>query len=211
MQLKHYSFLLIIIVSLCSCLSSMITGANIIYDRHQVYKKSTDLALAAKVGHAIKTEPSLNCPSNKCFEIAVFHGDVLLLGVVPTPEAKTKATVIAQTVGNYRHLYNFIAIDPQYTYPEYLNDHWITTQIRAKIMANADIDPQPFKIISKNNIVYIMGDVMDYQETAIKDICRTTPYVEKVINLLQVYSLKKQERKMIPNTPTPAFPNTHLE
>lgn len=188
----------------------MITGANIIYDRHQVYKKSTDLTLAAKVGHAIKMEPSLACPSNKCFEIAVFHGDILLLGEVPSLEAKNKATEVVQALGNYRHLYNFIQVDPNYTYPDHLNDHWITTQIRAKIMANADIDPQPFKIISKNNIVYIMGDVMDYQELAIKDICRTTAYVEKVVNLLQVYSLKKQDKK-VPSPPTPAFPDSPQE
>ena len=193
---------------LSSCLSSMMTGANIIYDRHQVYKKSTDLALAAEVGHAIKMDPRLNCPSNRCFEIAVFHGDILLLGVVPNIEAKNRASEIAQALKNYRHLYNFITVNPDYTYPDDLTDHWITTQIRTKIMANADIDPQPFKIISKNKMVYIMGDVLDYQENLIKDICRQTSYVEKVVSLLQVYSLKKQKRQSVPNAPSPNLPGT---
>ena len=208
MRIQYISFIALITLALSSCLSSMMTGANIIYDRHQVYKKSTDLALAAQVGHMIKTEPALNCPSNKCFEIAVFHGDILLLGVVPNIEAKNKATAIIQPLDKYRHFYNFITVDPNYTYPDDLTDHWITTQIRAKIMANADIDPQPFKIISYHKIVYIMGDVLDYQESLIKDICRQTNYVQKVVSLLQVYSLKKQQRQTVPAAPSPSLPNT---
>jgi hypothetical protein len=64
------------------------------------------------VGHALKVEPLLNCPSNKCFEIATFHGDVLVLGTVPSQLEKDKVTQVIQKVGQYRHLYNYVKINP---------------------------------------------------------------------------------------------------
>lgn len=183
------------------------TGANIIYDRHQIYKKSADIALAAKVGHALKMAPELYCPSNKCFEIAVFHGDVLVLGNVPSELEKAKVTELIQKIKNYRRLYNFIQINPKFDDQQQWSDHWITTQIRAKVIANADIDPNPFKIISHQNVVYVMGDVLAYQETLILEICRNISNVEKVVNLLQVYDLKKRERPQLTPPPNPNLPS----
>lgn len=188
------------------CISHVMTGANIIYDRHQIYKKSADITLAAKVGHVIKMNPALNCPSNQCFEVAVFHGDVLVLGTVPSELEKSKVTESIQGFKNYRHLYNFIQIDPQFDYQQEWSDHWITTQIRTKVMANADIDPNPFKIVSHQHIVYILGDVLEDQESLILDICRNIPNVNKVVNLLQVYQLHKRAAKQPAPSTSPTLP-----
>jgi len=175
---------------LSGCLGSVWTGANLFYDRHRVFKKTTDILLAAKIGHAIKLEPILDCPSNRCFEIATFHGDVLLLGEVQTQEQKNKATAITLSLGGYRHLYNYIQVNPQATYETNVNDHWITTKIRSQIVANSDIDPEPFKVITHEQVVYLMGDVLDTQEELIINIAKDTERVQKVVNLLQSYSLK---------------------
>lgn len=202
-------FLLLIISSilLSACISNIWTGANIVYDRHHVYKKFDDIKLAARVGHALKIDPALYCPSNKCFEIAVFHGDVLVLGVVPSEEHKATVQKDVTGVGHYRHFYNLLDVNPNYNYASNYQDHLITTSIRSQVVANADIDPEPFKIISKNNIVYVMGDVMEDQEALIIDVCRKTTYVNKVVNLLQAYELKKHPR-IIPPSSTPPFPNS---
>ncbi len=197
----------ILSILLSACISNAWTGANMIYDRHHLYKKSNDIKLSAKVGHALKIDPELNCPSNKCFEIAVFHGDVLLLGIVPSTVEKDRATQDIQAVSGYRHLYNYLTIDPHSEYPAQLQDHWITTQIRSNILANADIDPDPFKVVSHENIVYLMGDIMDDQEKLVIDVCRQTPYVNKVVNLMQAYTLQNHPRN-IPASPTPQLPNT---
>ena len=177
-------------ILLSACIGNFFTGANLVYDRHHVYKKANDIKLAAQVGHALKLEPSLNCPSNKCFEIAIFHGDVLLLGTVQTDEQKQKASNIVKNLANLRHLYNYINVNPNANYDINWQDSIITTQIRSQIMANSDIDPAPFKVVSYENVVYLMGDVMDDQEVLIKDIARNAKDVVKVVNLLHVYMLK---------------------
>jgi osmotically-inducible protein OsmY len=178
---------------LSACIGNFFTGANLVYDRHHVYKKANDIKLSAQVGHAIKLEPSLNCPSNKCFEIAVFHGHVLLLGTVQTAEQKAKASGLVQQIDNVRHLYNYINVNPNADYDVHWQDSMITTQIRSQIVANSDIDPAPFKVVSYENVVYLMGDVMDDQEPLIVNIARNTQDVVKVVNLLHVYMLKPKK------------------
>ena len=183
------------VMLLSACIGNFFTGANLVYDRHHVYKKAYDIKLAAQVGHALKLEPTLNCPSNKCFEIAVFKGDVLLLGTVQTEDQKQKASDIVKNLEHLQHLYNYINVNPDANYDVNWQDSFITTQIRSQIMANSDIDPGPFKVVSYQNVVYLMGNVMDDQELLIKDIARNTKDVAKVVNLLHVYMLKLKDGK----------------
>lgn len=187
---------------LTACISNVFTGANIIYDRHHIYKKSTDIAIAAQVGHAIRVDPSLDCPSNTCFDISVFHGDVLLLGTVPSQTEKNKAEQLAKQNEQYRNVYNYIDVNPNPMNRNEWLDNWITTKIRSKIIANADIDPDPFKVVSHNQVVYLLGDVMDDQAQLIIDIARNVEHVNKVINLLQTYTLKKNLPKAAPTPPS---------
>lgn len=197
-KLKRTLIVGLLTVLLSGCLGGVWTGANLFYDRHRIFKKTTDITLAAKVGHAIKIEPSLDCPSNRCFEIATFHGDVLLLGEVQTQVQKNKATQIIIALGGYRHLYNYIQVNPQAAYETNVNDHWITTKIRSQVVANSEIDPQPFKVITHDQVVYLMGDVLDTQEELIINIAKDTDRVEKVVDLLQSYSLKHKPKNLEP-------------
>lgn len=192
---------------LSGCLGGMWTGANLFYGRHHVFKKTTDVMIAAKVGHALKLDPLLACPSQYCFEIAVFHGDVLLLGSVDSIEKKQKATEVSQDIAHIRHLYNYIDVTDQMGIDSNMNDHWITTKIRTHVMANSEIDPDPFKIVSHQQVVYILGDVLDDQEKLIIDIAKETDSVKKVVNLTQTYTLTHHPKKMPPKQSfEPRFP-----
>lgn len=196
-------------VLLSGCLGSVWTGANLFYGRHHVFKKTTDMFIAAKVGHAIKLEPILDCPSHHCFEIAVFHGDVLLLGSVDSLEKKQRATEVSEHINHIRHLYNYIDVTKQMGTDANIEDHWITTKIRSQVMANSDIDPDPFKVVSYQQVVYLMGDVLDDQEKLVVDIAKDTDDVKKVVNLTQTYTLTHQPKKAPPTQSfEPRFPQS---
>ena len=196
MQLLKKSVLMFLCLTLTSCIGGVWTGANLFYDRHHVFKKTTDLAIAAQIGHKIKLDPSYACPTNTCFEIAAFHSDLLLLGWVASVENKERITELAKTVTGVRHVYNYISVATQDNPDTRISDAWITTQIRSKVLANADIDPEPFKVVSYQQIVYLLGDVLDNQETLIINIAKDTAYVEKVVDLMQTYTLTHQPKKM---------------
>lgn len=189
--MKKIIFILVIITTalISGCIGSVWTGANLIYDRHTVYKQVEDFQLAANANRALFKDELLKC--SKCtLDLAVLNGDILIAGNLPNAELRHEAQVRLKQLGGYRRLYNQISIRP----PEYstIQDSWITAKIRSKIVADADINPHDFKIVTANHIVYIMGDVIPEQAFKVIQMARETLGVKRVVKIMRYYNLSDQ-------------------
>ncbi len=70
-----------------------------------------------------------------------------------------------------------------------MEDNWITTKIRSKILADSTIDPNDFKVVTADQIVYLMGDVIPEQAAKVIHIARTCTGVKRVVKLFKYYNL----------------------
>ena len=52
--------------------------------------------------------------------------------------------------------------------------------------------------MSHEQVVYLLGDVLDFQEKLIIDIAKDNENVKKVVNLIQTYTLTHQPKKIPP-------------
>jgi osmotically-inducible protein OsmY len=173
---------------LTGCVSNVLTGANLIYDRHNVYKKLSDFQLAAKASHALFHDYVFK--RDDCsVDLAVFNGDILLAGHVPTAELRQEAKQRIVALNGYRRVFNQIDLSSQPA--NNVEDSWITTKIRSRIFADSEIDPHVFKVITSDRRVYLMGDVRPQQAAKVIDIARNTENVERVVKLLKYYNLSK--------------------
>lgn len=184
-------YLALIMIFFCSlvltgCLGSVWTGATLIYDRHNVYKKLNDYQLAAELQKRLFFDRVLKQPGCS-LDLTVINGDVLLTGHVPTKGLKNLVDNRIANYQGYRHFYNFVSINTNAN--SSLNDAWLTAKIRAYIIADSEIDPHSFKIITADKIVYIMGDVRPQQAQRVIDIARSTEGVERVVKLMHYYNL----------------------
>lgn len=183
-------FLLVASVMVLSgCISNIWTGASLIYDRHNVYKKIDDYHLAALAGHALYDDRLFKQPGCS-LDVAVFNNDILLAGHVPTEELRALAERRIRQVSGYRRLFCQIAV--LQTENNSLADSWITTKIRSQILADSSIDPNEFKIITADGIVYVMGDVKPKQARKVLTIASNTSGVIRVVKLLKYYHLSKK-------------------
>ena len=178
----------ILCLSLSACLSDLWTGANIIYDRHSWYKKLDDLQLLSKVKQALHREKRLRCQTCS-IEIAVFKGDVLLVGYVPTQSLRHLADKQMQTVSGKRHYYNELSLTSEVDSSDSVLDSWITAKIRSEILADSSIDPKQFKVVTSDRVVYLMGDVMPEQADKVVMYAREWSEVKRVVKLFQYYKL----------------------
>jgi len=188
---KQGRFIVLIIISLqlTGCLGSLWTGASLIYDRHNIYKKLSDYQLSAQAHQQIFEDRILKQPGCS-LDLAVFNGDVLLAGHVPNAQLRDLARSRLKHLEGYRELFDQIAIinDPQGS----ISDSWITAKIRSKILSNSSIDPKSFKIITTDGIVYIMGDVRPAEAKMVIDYARNTSGVIRVVKLLRYYNLSEK-------------------
>ncbi|WP_028372476.1 BON domain-containing protein [Legionella lansingensis] len=190
---KQGSMILALSISvmlLTGCLSNVWTGAMLVYDRHNVYKKVNDYQLSANAHHEL-FEDNLFEQEGCALEVAIFNGDILLAGHVPTLKLREEAIKRISKLSGYRRIFNQIDIrhDPSHN----VEDTWITTKIRSKIFADSSIDPKIFKIVTADRIVYLMGDVTPEQGRRVIDIARNTSGVIRVVKLLQYYVLTNKD------------------
>jgi len=179
-------------MGLTACITDVWTGATIIYDRHKWYRKLDDFKLAARVNRDLYADQAFKC-STCAVEIAVFHQDVLLAGHVPTHKLRREAAARIKAIPGIRHFYDELTITHGVSDP--VLDTWITTKVRSEILADASIDPNQFKIVTADRVVYLMGDVLPDQAKKVIHFAREWVEVRRVVTLFQYYHLSTSAQK----------------
>ena len=189
MGIKKDVIFIVLIVSaalLTGCISYVFTGASLLYDRHNIYKKLSDYQLNAKANRALFKDDVLKCASCS-IELAVFKGDILLVGHVPEEELRQEASARVAAIHGYRRLFNQLALSQ--STDDTLEDEWITTKIRSEIFAQSEINPQDFKVVTSERVVYLMGDVIPNEAVRVIDFARECTGVKRVVKLFKYYNL----------------------
>lgn len=171
---------------LTGCIGSLWTGAGLVYDRHQVINTLSDYQLFIDTTRALFANDALRC--HLChLDVTVFNGDILVAGHLESEEMRQEAYRRLSQLTGYRRLFKEISVQPIRV--NIAKDSWITAKIRSKIVADSEIDPRTFKIITTDQIVYLMGDVMSNQAQWVTDIARNTDGVIRVVKLFKYYHL----------------------
>jgi osmotically-inducible protein OsmY len=157
-----------------------------VYDRHKVYKTLSDYQLAVNAHQALykdKTFKRIDCS----IDLAIFNGDLLLAGHVPTAVLRKTAYDRLVAMSGYRRIFNQLAVSSAPI--DVAQDNWITTKIRGQIFSDSAIDPHAFKIVTVDQIVYLMGDVLPEEAQRVISITKTCDGVRRVVTLLKYYHL----------------------
>jgi osmotically-inducible protein OsmY len=171
-------------VSGCADVSGVWTGVMLVYDRHNLYKKMDDYQLGAQANRLLFSDEYLRC-EGCAIDLAVFHRDLLLTGHVPTRVLREEANARLLNLSGVRKKYNQLAIRSIANHT--LQDSWITAKIRSQVLADAEINPRQFKVVTADGIVYLMGDVMPEQGVRVIQIARQTDGVIRVVKLFNYY------------------------
>lgn len=185
-------FLLILIGTsvLSGCAATLWSGASMVYDRHGVYKKVNNYELLKNLNDLLAVNRTFN-NSSCVLDLAVFNGDVLVAGHVPTTELSDDLKQRLKTLQGYRRLFNEVKI--LQISSNSIGDSWITTKIRSQIFADESIDPNAFKIVTSDKVVYLMGDVKPDQADKVVAIARSTEGVERVVKLMQYFTYQSSK------------------
>lgn len=185
-QIRWLLMHLVVFLSGCADVSGVWTGVMLVYDRHNVYKKIDDYQIGARANRLLFADERLRC--EKCaIDLAVFHRDVLLTGHVPTRALREEANARLEHLGGVRKKHNQLAVSVKSDHT--LQDSWVTAKIRSQVVADAEIDPRQFKVVTADGIVYLMGDMLPGQAARVIQIARQTDGVIRVVKLFNYYRL----------------------
>lgn len=170
-----------IICLLQGCVNAAVTSAQAVYDRHNIENTLNDHYITMQASRAIYW--TSNRYKNSSISINTFNGIVLLTGQTPSPELKDEAGNIVKRIPGARKVYNFIEIISPASSLVHISDAWITSKIKARFIADSELDPSQIKVVTENGTVYLMGIVFPSKAKIATTIARTTDGVQHVVQL----------------------------
>lgn len=110
---------------------------------------------------------------------------VLLVGQVPNQELRELAGQTVNQLPRVRQVHNELEVEAPISFLARVNDNWLGTKIKTKLLANRDIEGSRVKVIVENNTVYLMGLVSRTEGEEITNVARHTRGVQKVVRVFE--------------------------
>jgi len=173
---------IILLLSGCTTAgSAALSSAQMIYDRHNLQKKIDEGYTSLRAYNEIYYKS--NRYKDTQVSIVTFNDIILLIGQIPDKERQNEIETIVKNMAGARTVKNLTEIAGTASTLTHASDSWITTKIKAKLIAINDIDPSRIKVITENGTVFLMG-VLPREEAEIAvNVASNTQGVQKVVKI----------------------------
>ncbi len=122
--------------------------------------------------------------------MTVKEGRVLVTGTVPTPDDRVQAIRLVWQVNGVQQVINEVRVDEQgATVGSYANDAWITSQIKALLVFDQQVQSINYTIETVGGTVYVMGIGQTQNELSrVINHARNTRGVKNVVSYVRLRS-----------------------
>lgn len=180
-QYIYTGILTLLMLTMLSGCSMVVSGAQAVYNRHSIEKNLTDQYITMKAFQRLNIDsPDFK---NGHVRVATLNGEVLLTGQVRSMLLRQQAEAIVKSVPKVKEIHNMLAISSPSSSLTRISDAWITTKVKAKLIAANELDATEIKVVTENGTVYLMGMVTPKDAQAASDIARKTDGVAAVVRL----------------------------
>ena len=116
-------------------------------------------------------------------DVEVHEGRVLLTGNVNKPEDRVSVARLSWQSPGVREVLNELVIKDQSSLRDYAKDVWITTQLKVKLLGDAQVSAINYSIDTLNGVVYLFGIAQDQGE-----LDRVTGHARNIKGVAKVVS-----------------------
>lgn len=146
----------------------------------------SDRAITSKITGKLVADPEVN-PFK--IDVDTFDGVVTLRGEVRDASIKAEAEHLATTTAGVRSVVNRIEVLENPSGEQPIADAWITTQVKAKLVVDPELNPFNIDVDTEDGVVTLSGRVATRAASAeAEKLSRSTRGVVAVRNELQVAS-----------------------
>lgn len=113
-----------------------------------------------------------------------FRREVLLTGEVPSEQIKTGIAEMISTMKDVVKVHNYLTVTPYAKGQSHtIHENFLKSKINARIVASRAAQPAQYKVIVRNNEVFVLGYLMPTQRAQVLDAIKFTTGMERVITL----------------------------
>ena len=184
----RYATLILLVLSalnLQGCFPVVATGAGagvlMAEDRRTSGTYIEDEGIELKAGNRLsekfKDKVHINLTS--------YNRNVLMTGEVPTEAVKQEAEQVVRSTANVRNVVNELAIAGNSAFSSRSNDSYLTSKVKVRFVDAQKFQANHVKVVTENNIVYLLGMVTRKEADDAVEIARTTSGVQKVVKVFE--------------------------
>jgi osmotically-inducible protein OsmY len=157
-------------------------GALLVADRRPagsyVKDESVEIRAIKRINDRYRDTSHINATS--------FNQNVLLSGEAGTEAIKADAEAIVRSDEKVKNVFNEITIAGNSSLGSRSNDTAITSKVKTRFLANSGrFSPNHIKVVTENNVVYLMGIVTRSEADAATEVTSTTSGVQRVVKLFE--------------------------
>ncbi|MGH8727477.1 MAG: BON domain-containing protein [Burkholderiales bacterium] len=121
--------------------------------------------------------------------VTSYNRTVLLTGQAPSEEIKKQVEALVADMSNVRAIENDIQIAAPSSLTSRANDSYLTSKVKARMLDAKQFQANHVKVVTENNVVYLLGLVTRKEAEAATEIARTTEGVQKVVKVFEYVTL----------------------
>jgi osmotically-inducible protein OsmY len=119
-------------------------------------------------------------------KVVSFNRFILLNGEVPSEEIKKDVGVLALGVENVRNVQNEVRVGEPTGLGQRSTDTLTTSKVKSRFVTENKFQPNHVKVVTRNDVVYLMGLVTAQEADHATEIARTTGGVQKVVRVFEI-------------------------
>lgn len=114
-----------------------------------------------------------------------FNGIVLLTGQVASEELRNLVADTVYKLNPVREIHNELVVSDPTNFVARSKDAWISTKIKAQLLADGDIESRRIHFVTENQVVFLMGILTHAEADRIVDKVSHTADVQKVVKVFE--------------------------
>ena len=184
--MKKLIILLFMLLPLTGCVAAVFlvgatAGGAVVYDKRSTKTMIADRRITENAHYYLN-----KALQGKIYiQVASFNRTVLMVGDAETPELRAKAYDIVSRIEGVRKVYNEVTIGKPLTLSQRSDDTWITTKVKSAMLLQKGLHSSQLKVVTCNNIVYLMGLVSQPQGDLAAGVARRISGVSSVIKVFE--------------------------
>lgn len=180
---------MVMLASLSGCTTVATSGAQAIYNHKSIQKSVHDQYITMRANQALDIDSDHFKNAN--INVSTFNNVVLLTGQVPATWQKIEAEGIVRKIAGKAEVYNWVAIGKPASQWQRIYDTWITTKIKAELIASNELDAAQVKVITENGAVFLMGVLPLSEAREAANIASRTRGVRAVVKVFSYMMISK--------------------
>lgn len=117
--------------------------------------------------------------------VSSHNGNVLMVGQVPSEEAKSMAEQEVLKLKKVRRVYNELEVAGPTSMLTRSGDAWVTSKVKSQLLASDSVRGLNVKVVTENGVTYLLGLVTQLEGEEATEITRNVGGVTQVVRLFE--------------------------